>query len=62
MNVMTKRGQLDNVITYEHVCDTIADLNNVPFKESTIGSTAIVLQGASGSMEVYIANGAHEWK
>ena len=33
MNVMTKRGQLDNVITYEHVCDTIADLNNVPFKE-----------------------------
>ena len=62
MNVMTKRGQLDNVVTYEHMCDTMADLNSVPFEESTIGSTAIVLQGDSGSMEVYIANGAHEWK
>lgn len=62
MNVMTKRGQLDNVVTYEHMCDTMADLNSVSFEESTIGSTAIVLQGDSGSMEVYIANGAHEWK
>ena len=29
-NVMTKRGSLDNNVTYEHYCDSAADLPNIP--------------------------------
>lgn len=61
MNVMTRRGSLDNIVTYEHVCDTAADLLNIPIQRSTLGSTAIVLRGESGDFEVYIANSNGEW-
>jgi hypothetical protein len=27
--IMTKRGNLDNVVTYEFVCDTLADLQAI---------------------------------
>ena len=60
-NVMTKRGSLDNVVTYEHVCDTAADLNNIDPNYITLGSVAVVLSGASGSFEVYMANSSKEW-
>ena len=61
MHVMTKRGSQDNVVTYEHMCDTIADRDAIPISQKTIGSVAIVLTGESGGMEVYIANSAHQW-
>ena len=60
-NVMTKRGSLDNVVTYEHICDTIADLDNIDPNYITLGSVAIVLTGAAGSLEVYMANSNKEW-
>ena len=58
--IMTKRGQSDNVLTYEHVCDTAADLNNIDSKYITLGSIAIVLKGDAG-IEVYMASSDKEW-
>lgn len=62
MNIMTKRGQIDNVITYEHICDTRADMNNIPATQITLGSICIVLSGNNGALEVYMADSNKEWK
>jgi len=62
MNIMTKRGSQDNVITYEHFCDTIADRANIPSDQITLGSVCIVLEGIGGGLEVYFANSSKEWK
>ncbi len=60
---MTKRGSLDNIVTYEHICDTTADMDNINPNYITLGSTCIVLSGDdSEEMEVYIANSKKEWK
>jgi len=53
-NIMTKRGTQDNVITYEHICDTSADMANIESRYKTLGSVCIVIQGDSGGMEVYM--------
>lgn len=60
MTIMTKRGQQDNIITYEHICDTTADLNNIKSEYITLGTVAIVLHGESG-LEVYMADSNKEW-
>lgn len=57
---MTKQGSLDNCITYEFMCDTIADMNAIENRYRTIGTVAIVLSGESG-MEVYIAGSNKQW-
>ena len=61
MNIMTKQGSLDNVITYEHYCDTIADLQNIPKSQITLGSIAIVVAGENDSIEIYIADSHKQW-
>lgn len=60
MTIMTKRGEQDNVVTYEHICDTTADLDKIDKKYVTLGSVAIVLKGAAG-LEVYMATSDKEW-
>lgn len=60
MNIMTKRGNADNVVTYEHICDRTADLNKIEPAYRTLGSVAIVIQGDTG-FEVYMANSNGEW-
>lgn len=60
MTIMSKRGSVDNVITYEHICDETADLDNIDPQYITLGSTAIVLKGAAG-LEVYMATSEKEW-
>lgn len=60
-NIMTKRGNLDNTVTYEHYCDTIVDLNNIDPQYITLGSIAVVLIGNSGNLEVYIATSSKQW-
>lgn len=57
---MTKCGDRDNEITYEHICDTVADLDKIEKKYATLGSVAIVIKGESG-LEVYIADGQRQW-
>lgn len=59
--IMSKRGQQDNVITYEHICDTTADLADINPDYITLGSVAIVLQNEYDALEVYMANSAKEW-
>lgn len=61
MNIMTKRGSQDNVVTYEHYCDTVSDLNNIPKSQVTLGSVAIVVNGESDGIEVYIADSQKRW-
>ena len=59
MNIMTKRGNLDNAVTYEHICDTTADLDNIDPRYITLGSVAVVLQGDAG-IEIYMATSNKE--
>lgn len=59
-NIMTKRGQHDNVITYEHICDETADLQNINPEYITLGSVALVLDGTTG-LEVYMAKSDKTW-
>ena len=61
-NIMTKRGTQDNVITYEHYCDTIEDRANINPEYITLGSICIVVEGENNELEVYIANSNKEWK
>lgn len=60
--IMTKRGQLDNVVTYEHICDTVADMANINPSYVTLGSVCIVIKGENDDLEVYMADSKKEWK
>ena len=60
-HVMTKRGSEDNVITYEHYCDTTEDMVNIDPKYITLGSVCIVVEGESGELEAYIAKSDKSW-
>lgn len=60
MIATTQRGQQDNVITYEHICDTQADMQNIDPRYITLGSIAIILKGEVG-LEMYMATSAKEW-
>lgn len=61
MHIISKRGNQDNVITYEHICDTQADMASIERQYITLGSVCIVLQGQGGAMEVYMADSSKEW-
>lgn len=56
--IMTKQGSRDNIITYEFICDTAADMAAIERQYITLGSVCIVLEDG---IEVYIANSNHEW-
>ena len=58
--IMTKRGNLDNIVTYEFICDTLADLLAIEPEYVTMGSIATVISGDSG-FEVYMANSQKQW-
>ena len=57
---MTKRGQADNEITYEIICDTLEDLNKIEPRYMAMGTVAMVIEGEAG-FEVYMANSKKEW-
>lgn len=59
-SIMTKRGSQDNVITYEHYCDTLEDRANIDPQYITLGSVCIVVEGENG-LTAYIANSNKEW-
>ena len=61
MHIISKQGSADNVLTYEHICDTAADMAAIERRYITLGSVCIVLQGESGAMEVYMADSDKEW-
>lgn len=57
---MTKRGALDNEVTYEHICDAPEDLETIEPQYITLGSVAIVLQD-EGGLGVYMATSEKQW-
>ena len=59
-NIMTKVGQQDNVVTYEHICDQASDLTNINPDYVTLGSIALVLHG-TGGIEFYMADSNKQW-
>lgn len=61
MNIMTKRGNLDNIVTYEHICDTKEDLAKINKQYATLGSVAIVIKGEDDLLEAYMATSKGEW-
>lgn len=61
MNLMTKRGNLDNVVLYEHYCDGKSDLNNIPLDQINLGSIALVLKDENDSIGFYMADSNKEW-
>lgn len=60
---MTKRGNLDNVITYEHFCDTKADMADIDPNEINLGSVCVVLadESAGGALNFYLAKSDKTW-
>lgn len=61
MHILTKRGSQDNIVTYEHICDTIEDRQYIENKYITLGTVCIVLSGESGGMEIYMADSSKQW-
>ena len=62
MNIMTKRGSRDNIITYEHYCDTTEDMENISPEYVTLGSICVVVKGENNTLQLYIANSDNTWK
>ena len=60
-SILTKRGNVDNVITYEHICDTAADKDTIDPHYITLGSTCIILHGDGGTLEIYMADSQKNW-
>jgi len=48
MHILSKIGNRDNVVTYEHICDTVADMPAIESHYITLGSVCLVLGGESG--------------
>jgi len=62
-NIMTKRGSQDNIVTYEHFCDTAADKENIDPAYITLGSVCVVLadETSGGGLEFYLAKSDKTW-
>lgn len=58
---MTRVGSDDNVITYEHYCDTTQDMANIDPKYITLGSICVVVKGTNDELEVYMADSNKNW-
>ena len=60
---MTKRGNIDNVVTYEHFCDTKADMADIDPNEINLGSVCVVLEDESegDTLQFYLAKTDKSW-
>lgn len=61
MHIMSKCGEADNVLTYEHICDTNQDRLEIDPRYVTLGSKALVLHGEGDALEFYIADSDKQW-
>lgn len=59
MHKLLKENNNSNIPIYEHICETTADLENIPKDQINFGSIALVL--ADGAVEFYIANSKRKW-
>lgn len=58
MNIMLKDGSHINREIFQHLCDTIEDLNNIPSNQINFGSLAYIISTG----ELYIANSNKQWQ
>ena len=60
---MTKRGNIDNIVTYEHFCDTKADMADINPNEINLGSVCVVLEDESenDTLQFYLAKTDKTW-
>lgn len=60
---MTKRGNIDNVVTYEHFCDTKADMADINPDEINLGSVCVVLvdESEGDTLQFYLAKSDKVW-
>lgn len=60
---MTKRGNIDNIVTYEHFCDTKADMTDIDPNEINLGSVCVVLEDESegDTLQFYLAKTDKSW-
>ena len=61
MNIMTRCGSIDNVLIYEHYCDTKEDMANIDPKYINLGSICIVVKGTNDELEIYMADSNKQW-
>jgi hypothetical protein len=55
---MLKDGSHTNREIFQHLCDTVEDLKNIPPTQINFGSLAYIVSTG----ELYIANSDKEWK
>ena len=58
MNILLKDGSHTNREVYQHLCDTIEDLNNIPRNQINFGTLAYIISTG----ELYIADSDKNWK
>jgi hypothetical protein len=58
MNIMLKDGSHINREIYQHLCDTVEDLANIPSNQINFGSLAYIVSTG----ELYIADSNRQWK
>lgn len=58
MNIMLKDGEKINRETFQHICDDISDLENIPRNQINFGSLAYIVNTG----ELFIANSKLEWQ
>lgn len=60
---MTKRGNIDNIVTYEHFCDTKADMADIDANEINLGSVCVVLadESQNDTLQFYLAKSDKTW-
>lgn len=58
MNIMLKDGSHINRENYQHLCDTVEDLANIPSNQINFGSLAYIVSTG----ELYIADSNKQWK
>lgn len=64
MHVTTKRGNLDNEVTYDHFCDKKADMTAIDPKEITLGSVCVIIEDESknNTLQFMLAKSDKTWK
>lgn len=58
MNILLRDGIQPNREVYQHICDTVEDLKNIPSRQINFGSLAYVVSTG----ELYIADSQLNWK
>lgn len=58
MHVLLKEGSLVNRVVYQHLCDTVEDLKDIPSSQIGFGTLAYIISTG----ELYIADSKENWK